>query len=59
MGRKMFDMVAFSSEILKVVSAMSTLVLFFCPCCANFWSLDVHCALVLREALIREKKDLL
>ena len=27
------------AEILKVVSAVNTLVLFFCPCCANFfWS---------------------
>ena len=29
-------------EILKVVSAVNTLVLFFCPCCANFWSVYVH-----------------
>ena len=26
------------AEILKVGSAESTLLLFFCPCCANFWS---------------------
>ena len=25
-------------EILKVVSVVSMFVLFFCPCCANFWS---------------------
>ena len=30
------------SEILKVVSAVSTLVLFFCPCCANFWPVYAH-----------------
>ena len=30
------------AEILKVVSAVNTLVLFFCPCCANFWSVYAH-----------------
>ena len=30
------------TEILKVVSAVNTLVLFFCPCCANFWSVYAH-----------------
>ena len=30
------------SEILKVVSAVNTLVLFFCHCCANFWSVYAH-----------------
>ena len=28
-------------EILKVGSAESTLLLFVCPCCANFWSVYV------------------
>ena len=31
-----------ASEILKVGSAESTLLLFFCPCCANFWSVYAH-----------------
>ena len=30
------------TEILKVGSAESTLLLFFCPCCANFWSVYAH-----------------
>ena len=30
------------AEILKVGSAESTLLLFFCPCCANFWSVYAH-----------------
>ena len=30
------------AEILKVVSVVSMLVLFFCPCCANFWSVYAH-----------------
>ena len=29
-------------EILKVVSAVNTLVLFFCPCCAIFLSVYAH-----------------
>ena len=29
-------------EILKVVSVVSMFVLFFCPCCANFWSVYAH-----------------
>ena len=29
-------------EILKVGSAESTLLLFVCPCCANFWSVYTH-----------------
>ena len=31
-----------NAEILKVGSAESTLLLFFCPCCANFWSVYAH-----------------
>ena len=31
-----------TAEILKVGSAESTLLLFFCPCCANFWSVYAH-----------------
>ena len=33
---------SYSAEMRKVVSAVSTLVLFFCPCCANFWSVYAH-----------------
>ena len=32
----------FITEILKVVSAVSMFVLFFCPCCANFWFVYAH-----------------
>ena len=27
-------------EILKVVNAVNMFVLFFCPCCANFWAIS-------------------
>ena len=30
------------TEILKVVNAVNTFVLFFSPCCANFWSVYAH-----------------
>ena len=30
------------AEILKVVNAVNTLVLFFCPCYANFLSVNAH-----------------
>ena len=33
--------IIFMTEILKVVSAVNTLVLFFCPCCANFYRTQV------------------
>ena len=29
-------------EILKVVNAVNMFVLIFCPCCANFWSVNAH-----------------
>ena len=43
-------------EILKVVNAVNMFVLFFCPCCANFWAISTA---VLREAINCEKKDFL
>ena len=47
MRRCIIALVAFvwlfsTAEILKVGSAESTLLLFFCPCCANFWSVYAH-----------------